>query len=184
MKNCMQYSSMYSHIVLCICYITLDCIPVHLYIPSMWNSGSSPAGCQTVQHLRSARPTAVWLLLTECHDPEISAFSLTGGFEISGLKVLWDYISEGFCHDGSWQVLLSSGWRNSAERLSCRELHCIKYNIWTRRINIAYLIQHYFQHFFLHHNTFFCNLYITIKSAIPFRYLEISGWYRGLFCQK
>lgn len=91
----------------------------------MWNSASGPAGCQTVQHLRSTRPRAVWLLLTECHDPKISAFSLTGGFEIPGLKVLWDYISEGFCDDGSWQVLLSSGWRNSAECLYCRELERI-----------------------------------------------------------
>lgn len=92
---------------------------------TMWNSASGPADCQTVQHLRSTRPRAVWLLLTECHDPKISAFSLTGGFEIPGLKVLWDDISEGFCDDGSWQVLLSSGWRNSAECLSCGELQRI-----------------------------------------------------------
>lgn len=82
----------------------------------------SPAGCQTDQHLRNTRPRALWLLLTECHDPELSAFALTGGFEIPGLKVLWDYISEGICDDGSWQVLLSSEWMNSAECHSCREL--------------------------------------------------------------
>lgn len=74
----------------------------------------SPAGCQTVQRSRNTRPRALWLLLTECHDPELSAFALTGGFEIPGLKVLWDYISEGICDDGSWQVLLSRTWRNSA----------------------------------------------------------------------
>lgn len=82
----------------------------------------SPAGCQKVQRLRNTRPRALWLLLTECHDPEFSAFALTGGFEIPGLKVLWDYISEGICDDGSWQVLLSSTWRNSAGCRSCREL--------------------------------------------------------------
>lgn len=61
--------------------------------------------------------------VTECHDPKIFAFSppLTGEFEIPGLKVLWDYISEGFCDDGSWQVLLSSGWRNSVQCLHCTE---------------------------------------------------------------
>lgn len=151
----------------------------------MWNSASSPAGCQTVQYLRSARPRAVWLLLTECHDPEISAFSLTGGFEISGLKVLRDYISEGFCHDGSWQVLLSSGWRNSAECLSHGELHCIKYNIWSRSISITYIIQHYFQHYFCTIRVFFGDLCFIIKSAIAFHYLKISGCDReGLFCIK
>lgn len=91
----------------------------------LWNSASGPAGCQTVQHLRSTRPRAVWLLMTECHDPGISAFSLTGGFEIPGLKVLRDYISEGICDDGSWQVLLSSGWRDSSERPRCTGLQRI-----------------------------------------------------------
>lgn len=81
----------------------------------------SPAGCQTDQRLRNARPRALWLLLTECHDPKLSAFALTGGFEIPGLKVLWDYISEGICDDGSWQVLPSSEWMNSAECHRCRE---------------------------------------------------------------
>lgn len=86
----------------------------------------SPAGCQTVQRFRNSRPRALWLLLTECHDPELSAFALTGGCEIPGLKVLWDYISEGICDDGSWQVLLSSEWMNSPGCHSCRELISIK----------------------------------------------------------
>lgn len=86
----------------------------------------SPAGCQTVRRSRNTRPRALWLLLTECHDPELSALALTGGFEIPGLKVLWDYISEGICDDASWQVLLSSTWRNSAGCRSCRELRTIE----------------------------------------------------------
>lgn len=43
-----------------------------------------------------------------------SAFSLTAGFEIPGLKVLRDYISEGMCDDGSWQLWFSNGWEKDS----------------------------------------------------------------------
>lgn len=144
---------------LCIC--TLNCAV--LQYTCMRNSAFSLANCQTLQCLRSARPRAVWLLLTECHDPEISAFVLTGGFEISGLKVLWDYISEGFCHDGSWQVLLLSGWRNSAERLS--------FIVWTvsyeqkKYNNDACKIQCWSTLYFCRIHSLFFNLCFLIKSS-------------------
>lgn len=147
-KN-MQNDSMYLHLFLCICGTKLGCVSLHLYIHSMRNSASSPADYQTVQCLRSARPRAVWLLLTECHDPEISAFALTGGFEISGLKVLWDYISEGVCHDGPWQVLLSSGWRNSAEHLSF-----IVWNITYEQKKHTRFSVFFFRSIFLHNKRF------------------------------
>lgn len=95
-----------------------NCTTACEILQSCWLPGS-PA-------LEKHRPRALWLLLTECHDPQLSAFALTGGFEIPGLKVLWDYISEGICDDGSWQVLLSRTWRNSAGCRSCRELRTIR----------------------------------------------------------
>ncbi len=125
MKNSMQRDLMYSEIVSCAPQYS-KWNPSDLYLTNLCEiQPLALLAAKTVQHLRSTRPRAVWLLLTECHDPKISAFSLTGGFEIPGLKVLWDYISEGFCDDGSWQVLLSSGWRNSAECLYRRELQRI-----------------------------------------------------------
>lgn len=118
----------------------------------------SPAGCQTDQRLRNARPRALWLLLTECHDPKLSAFALTGGFEIPGLKVLWDYISEGICDDGSWQVLLSSEWMNFAECHPCREL-TTKYQ---RSLDKVLLYRYFFKN---HVNCFITSVNSTHHSV-------------------
>lgn len=121
MKNNQQQTLPYSLMNSAVLWAT-SLMPLVSLTPLQYVEFCSPAGCQTGQHLRNTRPRALWLLLTECHDPELSAFALTGGLEIPGLKVLWDYISEGICDDGSWQVLLSSEWMNSAECQSLREL--------------------------------------------------------------